>query len=317
MRSQQSLRRRRAHGAAFAVLAMLLAGASGLGCGGDELSDHIEKGLAFYAAGSFEDAQLEGLYVLLRDPDNEDALRLVARSLLAQDRDGEAEGYFRQLNAQNPLYAIEAARLYEARARQDYESGERSRAARRWTTALSFEPRLDLGPYAFFMAGRAYEQDDFELAADLFGDAIAAFPDSSAVRDATFAYGRSLHNLERRREAMAVLEPFIKGYPRHPRRPEAIYLYQEMLIHEAAAANGRMDYEGAVGYLRKALRYRDNPPMTARALLELGDSYENLGDFDAAASCYRRVIEESTTHTGRSYDSAVERLSRLEKAKLR
>lgn len=303
------LRRQAAGGA---LLLLLLAG-----CSGDDLDKHLRKGGEYYAQNQFEEAQLEGLYVLLRDSENEEALRLVARSLLAQNRDGEAVGYFRQLTEQNPLYAVEAAQIYDRLARADFAAGERSRAARRWFLALQFEPRLDLGPHAFYMAQRAYDERNWQRAADLYGRALTAYPDSSAVRTALFPYGRALHELDRRQEALAVLEPFLQSYPRHRQRHEAIWLYQELLIDEARAANARMDYEGAVEYLRKVLRHKDNPPMTAEALLTLGTSYENLQDYDAAAVCYRRVIEESPTYMGRSYDAAVERLSRLEKAKLR
>ncbi len=294
------------------LLAIALAG-----CAGDELEAHLSKGKAYFEDGNYEEAQLEGLYVILREPDHEDALRLVARSLLAQNRDGEAEGYFKRLVTRSPLHVYEAAELYESRARKDYREGEKSRAARRWTIALDFEPMLDLGPYGFFMADRAYDERDWALAATLYQRALAAYPDSSVVSRALFPYGVSLHRLERRREALDVLEPFIRSYPRHRQRHEAIWLYQEVLIHEARAANARMDYEGAVEYLRKALRYSDNPPMTAEALLELGASFESLQDYDAAAGCYRRVIEESSTDTGRVYDTAVERLTKLEKARLK
>ncbi len=287
------------------------------GCSRNGLEEHLRKGQQYFAEGQFEEAQLEGLYVLIRDPENEDALRMVAKSLLAQDRDGEAEGYFRRLTERNPFYAIEAAQLYDELARSDYESGEKSRATRRWAIALRFEPRIDLGPYGFHMADRAYDDRDWARTALLYERALAAYPDTSIVRGVLYPYSVSLQRLERGQEALGVLEPFLKRYPRHRKRHEAIWLYQEILIQEARAANGRMDYEGAVEYLRKALRHRENPPMTAEALLELGSSYESLQDYDAAASCYRRVIEESSTHTGRIYDAAVERLSKLEKARLK
>ncbi len=305
--------RLRCFGVGVALLLLIIIAA----CGGDELENHLRKGQDFFAEENFEEAQLEGLYVILREPDHEDALRLVARSLLAQNRDGEAEGYFKRLVGRSPLHAYEAAEIYETLARADYRGGQMSRAGRRWTIALQFEPLLDLGPYSFFMASRAYKERNWALSARLYQRALEAYPDSSAVKAAIFPYGVSLHRLERRRESLDVLEPFINRYPRHRRRHEAIWLYQEILIYEAQAANARMDYEGAVEYLRKALRHRDNPPMTAEALLELGASYESLQDYNAAAACYRRVIEESSTDTGRVYDSAVERLSKLEKARLK
>ena len=294
------------------ILVLLLAG-----CSNDGLEEHLNKGRQFFTEGNFEDAQLEGLYVLIRDPENEEALRMVARSLLAQDRDGEAEGYFKRLTERNPFYAIEAAQIYDQRAREDYDGGERNRATRRWSIALRFEPRLDIGPFGFHMASRAYDDRDWSRAAQLYGRALAAYPDTAIVKSALYPYSVSLQRLERGQEALTVLEPFLKRYPRHRKRHEAIWLYQELLIQEARAANGRMDYEGAVEYLRKALRHRENPPMTAEALLELGSSYESLQDYETAASCYRRVIEESSTHTGRIYDAAVDRLSKLEKARLK
>jgi tetratricopeptide (TPR) repeat protein len=77
-----------------------------------------------------------------------------------------------------------------------------------------------------------------------------------------------------------------------------------------------MDYEGAIAMLRKAMRYDDNPPKTAEALLELGLCYENLKDFERAAASYRRILALSGAGSGRTYDAAVERLTTLEKARL-
>jgi tetratricopeptide (TPR) repeat protein len=305
--------RRRSPWRPWAAWALIVLAA---GCGRSDLDEHLRKGHELFAAGQYEEAQLEGLFVLQRERENETALDLVARSLLAQDRDGEAEAYFRTLAAISPAYAFQAAALYDARAREDYEAGETSRAARRWTAALEFDPWRDLGRYAFFMAERKYQEREWGVAAALYEAALAAYPDTAAVQAALFPYGVSLHNLERWPEALRVLERFLRSYPRHQRRHEAIWLYQEILIHEARAASARMDYEGAIEMLRKVLRYDINPPKTAEALLELGACYENLQDYDAAADCYRRIVEGNAAGTGRIYDAAIARLETLEKARL-
>lgn len=288
-----------------------------VGCGGEDLAEHLEKGQSLFRGGHYEEAQLEGLYVLLRDPENEEALHLVAFSLLWQDRDGEAEAYFQNLAEISPDYAREAAAVYDTKARADYDAGEKNRAMRRWNTALGFHLEQDLGPYAFFMARCAYDQRNWQQAAQLYARALANFPDSSAVRTAYFPYGVSLHRLERYEEALAVLESFLRAYPRHGQHHEAVWLYQELLIREARNSAARMDYERAIAQLRKALRYNATPPKTAEALLELGQCYEHLQDYSAAASCYQRIVESNTAGSGRIYDSAVARLDKLEKARLR
>ncbi len=285
------------------------------GCGGDELREHLARGQEHLEAERYEEAQLEGLYVLLRDPKSVDALHLVAYSLLAQDRDGEAEAYFRTLAEIDPLYTTQAAALYDERARWDFEHGEKRRASRRWFVALDFDAERELGPYSFFMAQQAFERRDWEKAVALFSRALASHPDSSAVKTSLFPYGVSLHRLEYWSESLLVLEAFLRTYPRHRQRHEALWLYQELLIHEGQAAAQRMNYEGAVELLRKALRYDDNPPKTAEALLALGGCYENLQDYGAAASCYRRIVEGDGG--GRIYDAAIARLETLEKARLK
>lgn len=299
------------------LLCLALALAAGA-CGGrGEIAAHLERGQAHYAAGRFEEAQLEGLYVLLREPEHPAALELVATSLLALDRDGEAESYFRTLIAAEPGAAARVAALYDERARADYAADQKSRAARRWATALGFAPRLQLGAYAYFMAERAFAERDWAQAASLYAQALAAAPQGEEAAAARYPYAVSLHRLGRGQEALALLEPFLREVPRHRQRHEAIWLYQELLIAEARAANSRMDYEGALSYLRRVLRYRENPPLTAEALLELGAAYESLRDYEQAVACYRRVIDESSTQTGRVYDAAIERLATLEKARLR
>jgi len=297
--------------------ALLLLSLGGLDCGGGEIASHLDKGETHFAAGRYEEAQLEGLYVLLREPEQPAALKLVATSLLALDRDGEAESYFRTLTAADPAQAGAVAALYHQRAREDFKANQKSRAARRWAIALAFAPRLELGPYAYFMAERAYAERDWTQAATLFGQALGAAADSSVAVDAKYPYAVSLHKLGREQEALDLLEPFLRKERGHRQRQEAIWLYQELLIGQARAANSRMDYERALSYLRKVLQYKENPPLTAEALLELGTAYENLRDYEEAVACYRRVIDESSTQTGRIYDSAIERLATLEKARLR
>ncbi|MBM4116275.1 tetratricopeptide repeat protein [bacterium] len=302
-----------------AVVAGLAAGAllAGTGCSGGEIRSHLRDGREHYTAGRYEEAQLEGLYVLLRAPEHPEALELVASSLLALDRDSEAEGYFRTLIGLEPARATTATALFDQRARVDFAAGQKSRAARRWAAALAFSPRLDLGPYAFFMAEHAYARRDWPVAMTLYGQAIAAYPDSSAAQDAVHPYAVSLHQLAHDLQALDVLEPFLRREPRHRLRHEAVWLYQELLIEQARAANGRMDYERAVAYLRRALGFGENPPLRAEALLELGASYESLREYQEAVACYRKVIDESNTQTGRVYDRAIERLATLEKARLR
>lgn len=296
------------------ALAALLGGAA---CSGGEIRSHLRAGHKHFAAGRYEEAQLDGLYVLLRQPEHPEALDLVATSLLALDRDSEAEGYFRTLVGVEPAQAMAIAARFDQRARADFVAGQKSRAARRWAVALQFHPRLDLGPYAFTMADRAYAERDWTLAVALYGQAIAAHPDSSAARDAVYPYAMSLHQLAHDLQALDILEPFLRQQPRHRLRHEAVWLYQELLISEARSANGRMDYERAVGYLRKALSFGENPPLRAEALLELGAAYESLREYQEAVACYRKVIDESNTQTGRVYDAAIERLATLEKARLR
>jgi len=127
----------------------------------------------------------------------------------------------------------------------------------------------------------------------------------------------SLNRLERYGDALGALERLLAEYPKSREKHEAVWLYQELLIREAQAAKARMDYEGAVALLRKALRYDENPPKTAEALLELGQCYEQLQDYDAAAACYQRIVSANQAASGRVYDSALSRLEKLDKARLR
>jgi tetratricopeptide (TPR) repeat protein len=287
------------------------------GCGRSEMNEHLEKGRSLLASGRFEEAHLEGLWVLLRSPENEEALHLVAGSLLEQGRDAEAEAYFRTLAELDPATAAETAALYDEKARADYARSEESRAARRWQIALSFKADQELGPYAFFMADRAFHERRFSEAADLYARAMAEFPDSSATARALYPYGASLHQLGRWSEAMGALERFLEAFPRHPQRHEAIWLYQEILIHEAQDLKARMDIESAIVLLNRVLNYRDNPPKSAEALLELGDCYERIQDYASAIGCYRRIVKEYADGAGRLYGDAVTRLEKLEKARLR
>ncbi|MCP4549042.1 MAG: tetratricopeptide repeat protein [bacterium] len=297
----------------LSLLGLLLMACSDNG----DLEKHLDKGHTYFAEGHYEDAQLEGLYVLMREQENAEAQHLIARSLLMQNKDSEAESYFRELAKFSSAYAREAAMLYNELAQEDYRANQKSRATRRWRIALNLFPHLDLGPYSFFMASKCYDDREWQQAADLYGRALAAYPDTSAVRNVRFPYGVSLYRLERWDQSLVELEKFLAAYHRHRQRFEAILIYQEILIKQAEYSNARMDYENAVRLLRKSLRYKENPPKTSEALLVLGDCYERMQDYNAAADCYRKIINANVGGVGRYYDTAIEKLGRLDKAKLR
>ena len=101
------------------------------------------------------------------------------------------------------------------------------------------------------------------------------------------------------------------------RRHEAVWLYQEILIHEAKVSRVRLDYDGCLDLLRKSLRFKDNPTKTGEALLELGICHEDMQDYVSAGDAYRRIIDLDLAAAGRIYDSAMQRLETLEKARLK
>ncbi|MDP6669584.1 MAG: tetratricopeptide repeat protein [Candidatus Krumholzibacteria bacterium] len=294
------------------VLAVLLL----LACSGEELSGHLEKGDAFFKDGQWEEARLEAIYVLQRAPKNHRALWLVSRSLLALNRDGEAESYFRTLFEEDPSYRPSASASLDSLARFDYLEGRKGRAARRWLTALDFQPGLDPGPYGFFLAEKYFKRGDHARSAGLYRRAFEAYPDSAEVLDQLYPFALSLERLERLEEARPALERFLQKVRRHPRRHEAIFLYQDLMIRLARRDMDLMDFSSAIRSLDRVLRYSSNPTKREEALLEMGICYEKLGKYGKAVKKYRRIVEENNSGSGRFFEASLERLERLEKADL-
>jgi tetratricopeptide (TPR) repeat protein len=296
------------------VLALLALTAA---CGGSGLDAHLERGEASLVKGDPAEARLEGLYVLQQESENTEALWLVGRSLLALNRDAEAEGYFRSLFSVDPAYRSSTGGLYAQMAAVDFEAARKRRAARRWELALEFDPQQDLGAHAFFVAGHFFKKEDYESAAQLYNAATEAYPDSSALTEVLFPHAESLARLGRWEEAREQLARFLKEAPKHPRRLEAIFLYQDVLIRLARADRELLDFESALGNLEKVLRYRINPGMIEDARLEKGLCLEDLGRYREAAEVYRIIVDKNSSGSGRSLEAALERLERIEKARLK
>jgi len=286
-------------------------------CGGGGLEGHLRSGEDYLEKGRWEEARLEGIYVLREDPGNSEALWIVGRSLMHLDRDGEAKGYLRSLVKADGSYRIKAAELYDSFARKDFEARRLGRAAERWQSALEFESELNLGAHDFFVGNHFFRMQDYEQSARLFARAEEAFPDSSAVLETLFPHAQSLARLGRWEEAGEQLERFLRQAPQHPRRLEAIYLYQDVMLRLARADRELLDFGKALEKLDGVLRYRANPGMIEAALLEKGRCLEELGRYREAAESYRRLIDENSSGTGRAVEAAMERLETLEKARLK
>ncbi len=286
-------------------------------CDGSGLDAHLERGEDSLSKGDPAEARLEGLYVLQQESDNTDALWLVGRSLLALNRDAEAEGYFRSLFSVDPAFRVSAGGLYAQMAAVDFEAARKKRAARRWELALEFDPLQDLGVHTFFVAGHFFKNEDYEIAAQLFNAAKEAYPDTSELTEVLFPHAESLARLGRWEEASEQLARFLKEAPKHPKRMEAIFLYQDVLIRLARADRELLDFESALDKLEKVLRYRINPGMIEDARLEKGLCLEDLGRYREAAEVYRKIVEKNSSGSGRSMEAALERLERIEKARLK
>lgn len=287
------------------------------GCGGGQLDEHLERGETFFEKGEYEEAQLEGIYVLQRKPRQPEALWLITRALLALDRDAEAVGYCRSLLEEQPDLREEAAQLFHRMACEDYQNRHGSRAGRRWRSALEFDPGMDLGPYAFVMGGRYFKEGDSEMSVRLYEQALAAYPDSSAAEAILYPFAVGLARMERWDDSAEVLEGLLRKHAQHPNRSEAIFLYQDNMIRLSRMDREMLDLTGALARLEKVLRYRANPVKIEEALLEKGLCLEELGDYRAAGRTYRRLVDNSRSGTGRSFETALMRLEKLEKAGLR
>jgi len=286
-------------------------------CGGGGVSSHLKRGEKAMESGDWEEARLEGIYILQQQPENAQALWLVGRSLLALDRDGESEGYMNSLLERDPSFRPRASELFALRAQRDYLSDRKRRAADRWERCLDFDPEFDLGPYSFFEGRHFFSEEDYASAARLFERAEKAFPDSSAVIDILLPFAKSLTRLGRWEDASRHLGKFLKRAPRHPKRQEAIFLYQDVLIRLARADRELLDFDSALKKLDQALRFRSNPGKIEEARLEKGLCLESLGRYPEAAQVYRRLVKANISGTGRSLETALDRLDKIEKARLK
>src|SRR4029079_10769893 len=91
-------------------------------------------------------------------------------------------------------------------------------------------------------------------------------------------------NQKRYRESAAEYEDFLRRFPEHARRAEALY--------QAGLCYMRIDRAGdAVDRWESIVRYVPAPPFAERAWARAGDAYFQAGKYDDARRCYDGLLQ--------------------------
>lgn len=184
---------------------------------------------------------------------------------------------------------------------------------------------MQLAQEAMYYMGLAYlKQEQYPSALLAFEQARKATHQPEVARLAQFYYGKLCYRLNRRAEAIEVLNQYVMEYPNSPETKEAKQLitrsylfnndypkaityleqlprlnaeeqkiYQEVAFTQASQLFNSGNYRQAITYFEKSARYPVNASLAQRAYVGAGDAYSALGEYEQAIAAYQKAL----THT--------------------
>lgn len=237
-------------------------------------------------------------------------------SLVSLNRDYEG---FRQLDQavkRDPGTAVKTSNfLYREAVRSSKENSQAS-AERRMQKAKEVNPALDLGVYKFMVADSYYSRKEYSKSAQMYGEALEAYPDSSAAEQAYFKMADSYAELGIHSRARESFEKLLELYPRGQYKTEARWRLVNLLYDEGEKNYLLGNYEETVGLINKLIDMTANPGLIQKSRFLLGETYEALGEFDMAYKQYREVIKGDRGASGSIVEKAREKIEAFKEAGL-
>ncbi|WP_169737654.1 tetratricopeptide repeat protein [Thermonema rossianum] len=243
---------------------------------------------------------------------------------------GEAARAFEQYQRKQSIAQLPASMRY--RIAYSYYASERYPQAIdifRSLAGLQSQDKseMQLAQEAMYYMGLAYlKQEQYQSALLAFEQARKATHQPEVARLAQFYYGKLCYRLNRRAEAIEVLNQYVLEYPNSPEAKEAKQLitrsylfnndypkaityleqlprlnaeeqkiYQEVAFTQAAQLFNSGNYREAVTYFEKAARYPVDASLTRRAYVGAGDAYSALGEYEKAIAAYQKALSAAPT----------------------
>ncbi len=181
---------------------------------------------------------------------------------------------------------INAIALLEDMAARSYRNSQYKEAlmvyVRLYHTETSDENK---SRHLFWMAESARAMDSTATSSSLYGQLADRYPDSRWAPKAMYSRGQLYLENEDFDRSTEVFEELRERYPTHPQTRQIGTALGEMYYRQER-------YEEAIQALRAELAYLEGEAQL-KAILLIAESHNYLGNFDQAATHYRRYINQS------------------------
>ncbi len=277
----------------IAILVLLIAGVSGRYLQSEAqvvtepVHERYQTGVTLFYEGLYEHAAEQLQQFLDSDPDRnlaEQAHYYMALSRIALDT-LRFEIYTNRFLMDYPSGA-NAVALLEDMAGRKYLSGDYYGAMEDYSRAYHVESQSrNKARLLFWKAESARGMDSTDTSSVLYGELADRYPDSDWAPRALYSRGQLYLDKENFDRSTEVFEDLRKRYPTHPQTRQIGTALGEMYYRQER-------YEEAIQSLRSELAYLEGEAQLKAALL-IAESHNYLGEFDQAATQYRRYINLS------------------------
>lgn len=229
-------------------------------------------------------------------------------SLLELDRDFESLRQLRQAARMDTTLKEHIAGALVEKGKSALRSGGTKRVASRLMAASNFYPDVELGRFEYMVADAYLQKREFQRAADLYGSALVAHPDTSVAEQAYFNLSECRLSLGDSTGAVEALEELMEAFPRGGIVSRARFKLVNLLYGMAEAEFLRGNYETVVENVATLLKRTDNVSLRQRARFLLGEAHERMEDYRKAYEQYRAIIDEDQGASGRIVERARQKI---------
>ncbi len=249
--------------------------------------ENYQTGVRLFYEGLYEHAAEQFRKFLDTGPDRhlqEQAHYYMTLSQIALDT-ARFEIYTSRFLMEHPSGANAVALLEDMAARK-YDAGRFAGALDDYSRAYRVESRdREKARLLFWKAEAARAMDSTDTSSALYGQLADRYPDSEWAPKALYSRGQLYLEKEDFDRSTQVFEDMRERYPTHPQTRQIGTALGEMYYRQQR-------YEEAIQALRSELAYLEDEALL-KAILLIAESHNYLGQFDQAATQYRRYINQS------------------------
>jgi len=296
------------------LAAVAVAAVMGAGCSKEKKAIAEIRGA--YDAGEYREAVAFCRHAIRKGVDAAEIYYFYGASLVSLNRDFEGYRQFDEAILREPAMSPKIAQFLFASGEQSLRKRLRSQGGKRLQKAIEIDSATELGPYLYLVADEYYAAKDYEFAASLYRRAIEAWPDTSAAEPAYLNMAEAYAETGAGVRARESLEEMLELYPDGRLATQARWRLVNLLYEQGEKQFLLGNYEAAVEVLEDLVRRTRNPGMAQKSRFLLGETYEQMGDYEEAYRQYRKIIDQDRGASGRIVGRAKEKIAALREAGL-